>query len=318
MMSSYILKAKLTDKSFLPIIDICDYTIKENIHWLSDTPEHQKEETKKQPEAESVESAETGFGKKRTNEQNAIKRFFKLNKIKIDFNANKSQKCRVRFRKKIKKAPKNIFARCRPSKMLMRQSADYQQSPSFVPTIISRFISVGDENNVPHIGVIYTLDFKCVSDNSVTVLPQKISSRINQIKVTPDLPAQHHVKPDKYKRVPIMLKCGWGRRKMPIHFQSECEGYCVYDTQSLTNYCVNWCREIYATRVAVCPIKGTDTFVLTIAGRENYFIQFVYGDDKQSRLQQLFQAEIEPVKVYIFKNFQDFALFMKDKIKYDA
>ncbi len=305
-MSSYILKAKLTSKTGLPIIDICDCTPAKRVDLLQNLPENQslkKGETQKTVEVKKYKDC--------LSEQ----KMMKSRDVRLSFDLEDFKGSYIESKQKIKRKRKKV-----KSKPLHRlQSVVNHFEPLFSPTMISRFVNTGKKEGVLRIGVVYTIDTH-LKRNNFSILTQSLlfNKKNDSMKNQRDEAKQMSELLYEAQHVQIVEKSGMGRRDIPIQFQVEYADYCIYDNVTLTNYCIKWCRDIFEKRAELLPIHGTETLILTIPQKENYFVQFAYGDSQISMVQQQFQLEVAPAQVHLFHTFHEFALFMKDKIQYDA
>lgn len=92
----------------------------------------------------------------------------------------------------------------------------------------------------------------------------------------------------------------------------------IYDTLSLFNYCLDWCKSVYLGRVVLRTIHNTGTLLLIFPGKAAHYIQFVYKNSLLSETQRQFQSEIMPAEVEVFRSFSEFAAWMKNQVPCDA
>ncbi len=183
-------------------------------------------------------------------------------------------------------------------------------SKVFLPTIVSRFVDKGTMSGADfRIGVVYTLKSS----------PESYAqSRLKDKKISVKERMKEKKKKTKAIQIPIIKKSGSNRRKMAIQVIPSSSVRSVFNTATLTEYCIKWCRNIYENRAILRPIRHTQTLILSIPEKENYFIQFAYGSTPLTDVQMRFQSEVQPTPVYVFHQFNEFLLFIKNKISYDA
>ncbi len=316
-MSSYILKAKLTEKMHLPIIEICDCKGKGTVSALSRTtavPES-KQETVRPVHSLLSELSIIQSVDRDNYFSNGLS--IGQSKVKLHLNLKWPWHNQIKFKKKIKNH--RLLNRMKDNKQALHQmhSTANHSATMFIPTMVSRFVETNNEKNILGIGVVYTVDCNV---NHQKLFPVDTASSLRNLDFEPQKKTSHNEckknilhKPIK---VPIAAKPSTGRYDIPVRYEDD--GCRIFNTETLTKYCMKWVHDIFEDRAQLRPIGNTQTLILTIPKKENYFVQFAYGGATCNILQKRFQSEVAPVPVYVFHEFNAFALFMKDKIQYDA
>lgn len=119
-------------------------------------------------------------------------------------------------------------------------------------------------------------------------------------------------------RQAIKIQSTQTAKEIPVITRSISGTRFIYDTVSLFNYCVNWCKSVYFGRVVLRAIHNTGTLLLIFPGKAAHYIQFVYKNNPLSEIQRQFQSEIMPADVKIFRSFSDFSAWMKSQVPCDA
>ncbi len=119
----------------------------------------------------------------------------------------------------------------------------------------------------------------------------------------------------KRNRVQLELRTLGQRAPIPVISKNISGNRFIHDTDTLLNYCLKWCRDIYPHQTAFRAIHNTGTMLLVLPNGQIHFIQFIYGRDIPSTQQKAFQYLIAPQPIHIFKNFNMFANWIKEKLR---
>lgn len=117
----------------------------------------------------------------------------------------------------------------------------------------------------------------------------------------------------KQKGAQIEIRTFNNHRPIPVINSTVCGSRLINDTPSLLDYCLKWCKTIFPNQIIFRAVHNTGTLLMIIPGGRLYFIQFIYGKETQNDFQKAFQCQIAPQPLFIFRSFQAFSAFMKDK-----
>lgn len=117
----------------------------------------------------------------------------------------------------------------------------------------------------------------------------------------------------KKKGMKIELRTLGRRGEIPVVNTTLSGSRLITDTSSLMDYCLKWSKAIYPGRIIFRSIHNTGSLLMIIPGGRIYFLQFLYGKEKQNDYQKAFQCQVAPQPVFIFRSFPDFSFWLKQK-----
>lgn len=178
----------------------------------------------------------------------------------------------------------------------MAHQVNFAAPDRFVPRAVVCFSSDLDQN-MSSVGVTFAQEAKAFQKKKHTQKKETSAFGTRQTIKIQSTPTA--------KEIPVITRSISGTRF-------------IYDTVSLFNYCVNWCKSVYFGRVVLRAIHNTGTLLLIFPGKAAHYIQFVYKNNPLSEMQRQFQSEIMPADVKIFRSFSDFSVWMKSQVPCDA